>query len=78
MVILTGLLLVGFAIGIVGIIITDSATLEFRAYLLNTIWAGLCLVPASAAVAVGREREQMRARARTDAVVPATLTAGDR
>ncbi|SDD45593.1 UDP-forming cellulose synthase catalytic subunit [Belnapia rosea] len=73
MVVLTGLLLVGLVIGIVGIIITDSSTLEFRAYLLNTIWAALCVIPASAAVAVGREREQMRVRARTDAVVPATL-----
>jgi cellulose synthase (UDP-forming) len=73
MVILTGLLLVGLVIGIVGIIITDSSTLQFRAYLLNTIWAALCVIPASAAVAVGREREQMRVRARTDAVVPATL-----
>ncbi|WP_043360084.1 UDP-forming cellulose synthase catalytic subunit [Belnapia sp. F-4-1] len=74
MVILTGLLLVGLVIGIVGIIITDSSTLQFRAYLLNTIWAALCIIPASAAVAVGREREQMRVRARTDAVVPAVLT----
>ena len=74
MVILTGLLLIGLTIGIVGIIITDSSTLQFRAYLLNTIWAGLCVIPASAAVAVGREREQMRVRARTDAVVPATMT----
>ena len=73
MLIITGLLLAGFSIGIWGIIVTDSSTLEFRAYLLNTIWAGLCLIPASAAVAVGREREQMRIRARAEAEVPATL-----
>jgi cellulose synthase (UDP-forming) len=73
MLILTGLLLIGIVIGIIGISVTDSSTLEYRAYLLNTIWAGLCIIPASASVAVGREREQMRVRARTKAEVPSSL-----
>ena len=72
--ILLVLLSIGFTIGVLGIITTDSDTLEFRAYLLNTVWAGLCLIPLAASVAVGREREQMRNRARVEAVMPGTLT----
>ncbi len=68
---LLGLLLIGFGVGLWGIATTDG--LEFQAYLLNTIWCGMCLVPVSASVAVGREREQSRVRARVEADVPAEL-----
>ena len=64
---------IGFSIGILGIITTDTDTLEFRAYLLNTVWAGLCLIPLAASVAVGREREQMRNRPRVEADLPGAL-----
>ncbi len=75
--ILLVLLGIGFTIGVLGIITTDTDTLEFRAYLLNTVWAGLCLIPLAASVAVGREREQMRNRARVEAVLPGTLVMGN-
>lgn len=75
--ILLVLLSIGFTIGILGIVTTDTDTLEFRAYLLNTVWAGLCLVPLAASVAVGREREQMRGRARVEAELPGTLLLAD-
>ncbi len=72
---LLALLLTGFGIGLYGI--ATTAGLEFQAYLLNTIWCGMCLVPVSAAVAVGREREQSRHRARVGAAVSAELLLPD-
>ena len=69
--ILLALLVVGFCVGIWGVVTTQG--LQFQAYLLNTIWCGMCLIPVSAAVAVGREREQSRLRARVEADVPADL-----
>ncbi|HEV7456274.1 MAG TPA: UDP-forming cellulose synthase catalytic subunit [Roseococcus sp.] len=68
---------IGFVIGLVGYIMAESGSLEARAYLLNTIWAGLALVPLSAGVAVGREREQSRLRARVAAHVPGELVLAD-
>lgn len=73
--VLLALLIMGFAIGVWGISTTTG--LEFQAYLLNTIWCGLCLVPVSAAIAVGREREQSRVRARVEANLPAHLVLPD-
>ena len=75
--ILLVLLGIGFGVGLWGVFTTDTATLEFRAYLLNTIWAGLCLIPLSASVAVGREREQMRSRARVEAELPGAIVLAD-
>ena len=68
---LLAIMLLAFGIGLYGTLTTTGLT--FQAYLLNTIWAGLCLVPTSAAVAVGREREQSRLRARVEAKIPAEL-----
>ncbi|MDB5414598.1 MAG: hypothetical protein JWR10_2933 [Rubritepida sp.] len=67
------LLGIGFAIGIWGICTTDFGSLEGNAYLLNSIWAGMCLIPLAASVAVGREREQSRVRARVEADLPGHL-----
>jgi cellulose synthase (UDP-forming) len=72
---LLALLLTGFAVGLVGVFTSNG--LEFQAYLFNTIWCGMCLVPVSASVAVGREREQSRVRARVEAEVPAELILPD-
>ncbi|MDP3416617.1 MAG: UDP-forming cellulose synthase catalytic subunit [Falsiroseomonas sp.] len=72
-----GMLLVGVSIGIYGLSTTTAGSLEFQAYALNTLWAVLCLVPVSAAVAVGVEREQMRARARIQADIPAEIVLSD-
>jgi cellulose synthase (UDP-forming) len=65
------LLLFGFLLGIHGVLTTQG--LAFQAYLLNTIWCGMCLVPVSASIAVGGEREQTRVWARARAHVPAEL-----
>lgn len=69
--ILLMLLFTGFCIGLFGIATTSG--LAFQAYLLNTIWAGMCLIPLSASIAVGRESEQSRHHARVDARVPCDL-----
>jgi cellulose synthase (UDP-forming) len=73
--VLLALLLTGFMIGLYGVLTTEG--LKFQAYLLNTIWCGMCLVPVSAAVAAGREREQSRSRARVEADVAAELLLPD-
>ena len=73
--VLLAMLLMGFAIGLYGICTSEGLT--FQAYLLNTIWCGMCLVPVSASVAVGREREQSRVRARAEADMAANLHLGD-
>jgi cellulose synthase (UDP-forming) len=75
--IILGLLLIGVCIGLYGLFTTPTASLEFQAYALNTLWAVLCLVPVSAAVAVGVEREQMRARARIQTAIPAEVVLPD-
>ncbi len=71
--ILLFLLTIGFSIGIWGIFTHDMDSLQGRAYLLNTIWAGLVLIPIAGSVAVGREREQSRVRARVEADLPGEL-----
>ncbi|MDB5379871.1 MAG: hypothetical protein JWR00_4317 [Rubritepida sp.] len=63
----------GFLIGLWGTFTSEFGTIEGNAYLLNTIWAGMCLIPLSASVAVGREREQSRVRARVEADLPGYL-----
>ncbi|WP_165585567.1 UDP-forming cellulose synthase catalytic subunit [Roseococcus sp. SYP-B2431] len=63
----------GFLIGLWGSFTSEFGTIEGNAYLLNTIWAGMCLIPLSASVAVGREREQSRVRARVEADLPASI-----
>jgi cellulose synthase (UDP-forming) len=75
--VILGLLLVGVCVGIWGMATTATGSLEFQAYALNTLWAMLCLVPVSAAVAVGVEREQMRARARIQADIPSEIVLAD-
>ncbi|WP_158537308.1 UDP-forming cellulose synthase catalytic subunit [Humitalea rosea] len=75
--ILLGLLSVGFMIGLWGTFSNPVGSLTFQAYLLNTIWAGMALIPVSASIAVGREREQGRNRARAPAEIPAELIQAD-
>ncbi|MGK7868056.1 UDP-forming cellulose synthase catalytic subunit [Falsiroseomonas sp. E2-1-a20] len=75
--VILGMLLIGVSIGIYGLATTATGSLEFQAYALNTLWAVLCLVPVSAAVAVGVEREQMRARARIQADIPSEIVLAD-
>jgi cellulose synthase (UDP-forming) len=75
--ILLAALVTGVCIGLYGTLSTETGSLDFQAYLLNTLWCTLCLVPVSAAVAVGLEREQMRDRARVDVNLPAELILSD-
>ncbi|MBR0649282.1 UDP-forming cellulose synthase catalytic subunit, partial [Roseomonas terrae] len=75
--VLAGLLMAGVGSGIYGVIANPWGSLESQAFLLNGIWATLCLVPTLASVAAGRERRQLRARARVDVELPAVLTLPD-
>ena len=75
--IMAALLGCGLAIGIHGTLTSGSNTLQFQAYLLNSIWAALCLVPLLASIAVGRERAQLRENARVPAILPAVLQLPD-
>ncbi|MFC7735749.1 UDP-forming cellulose synthase catalytic subunit [Roseomonas sp. GCM10028921] len=75
--VLLGALFVGVCLGGYGLMTAEAGSLDFQAYLLNTLWCTLCLVPVSAAVAVGLEREQMRDRARVEVNLPAELILSD-
>jgi cellulose synthase (UDP-forming) len=75
--VLLGLLLIGVGIGVTGMFTSEWGSLQLQAYALNTLWALLCLVPVSAAIAVGVEREQMRARARVRADIPSEILLDD-
>lgn len=66
-------LVLGLVSGVWGILHHPPSSIEFQAYLLNTVWAFFCVFPTLATVAVGRERRQQRAFARVDAVVPAVI-----
>ncbi|MBW6400189.1 UDP-forming cellulose synthase catalytic subunit [Roseomonas sp. HJA6] len=76
-VVLTALLALGVASGIHGVITSPWGSLDSQAFLLNGIWATLCLVPALASVAAGRERRQVRSSARVKAALPAMLVLPD-
>ncbi len=68
-------LVTGVCIGLWGIFTTTGLT--FQAYLLNTIWCAMCIIPVSASIAVGREHRQSRIWARAEANVPAELVLPD-
>ena len=71
--VLAGLLTAGVGAGVHGVATNPWGSLEGQAFLLNGIWALLCLVPTLASVAAGRERRQLRTRARVDVALPAVL-----
>jgi len=71
------LLLAGVGRGLHGILANPVGSLEFQAYLLNGLWAAMCLVPVIAGIAVGRERRQVRVNARTAAKVPVEIVTPD-
>ncbi|MDB5370899.1 MAG: hypothetical protein JWP20_2457, partial [Roseomonas sp.] len=70
-------LVVGLMSGIYGMVFNPPASLEFQANALNTIWVLLSLVTVTAGLAVGRERRQIRERARVAARVPTALVMAD-
>ncbi|MDB5416022.1 MAG: acsAB [Rubritepida sp.] len=74
---LAGALIFGLLLGVYGLAANPPASLEFQAYALNVIWATFCLVTVLAGLAVGRERRQVRERARVSAEVASAVIFGD-
>jgi len=70
-------LIVGLMFGIYGLAANPPASLEFQAYALNLLWATLCLLTVLAGLAVGRERRQVRERARIGAEIGASIILPD-
>ncbi len=70
-------LVIGLLSGIYGLAANPPSSLEFQAYALNLVWATLCLLTVLAGLAVGRERRQVRERARIAANVPAMVRLPD-
>ncbi len=71
--ILAFFLVAGVIRGLVGMVFFKTEALTFQALLLNSIWGFLSLLTVMAALAVGRETRQMRARARVRATVPVNV-----
>ncbi|MDN3568515.1 UDP-forming cellulose synthase catalytic subunit, partial [Paeniroseomonas aquatica] len=70
-------LMAGLAAGLLGLLANAPQSLEFQAYALNLVWATLCLLTVLTGLAVGRERRQVRERARIDAEVPVRILLPD-
>ncbi|TDH59444.1 UDP-forming cellulose synthase catalytic subunit, partial [Dankookia rubra] len=75
--VLAGFLMIGVLWGFVGIITHAPGSLEFQAYALNLFWGTLCLITVLAGLAVGRERRQVRERARVGAEVRGSIRLAD-
>jgi cellulose synthase (UDP-forming) len=75
--ILALVLLAGLLSGLYGLLANPTESLEFQAYALNSVWALICFVVVLAGLAVGRERRQVRERARVRAVLPARIRLPD-
>ena len=76
-VVLGVLLIIGLLSGIHGLATNAVETTQFQANALNTVWVLLSLITVLAGLAVGRERRQVRERARIGAVVAATVVLPD-
>jgi hypothetical protein len=63
-------LILGVIFGIYGLAANPPQSLEFQAFALNLFWGILCLLTVLGGIAVGRERRQVRERARITARVP--------
>jgi cellulose synthase (UDP-forming) len=70
-------LIAGVLSGIYGLSVNPVESLDFQAFALNLIWAVLSFVVVLAGLAVGRERRQVRERARVGAVVAANVVLPD-
>ncbi len=75
--VLAGFLIIGLMFGIYGLAANPPASLEFQAYALNIVWATLTLLTVLAGLAVGRERRQVRERARIGAEIGAAIVLPD-
>lgn len=76
-IICASVVMLGILRGVFGMIFETTTTLEFQALLLNTIWAIISLLILLAALAVGRERQQLRGRARVRVDLPAIVHLAD-
>jgi cellulose synthase (UDP-forming) len=70
-------LIAGVLSGIYGLSTNPVDSLDFQAFALNLLWAVLSFVVVLAGLAVGRERRQVRERARVGAVVAANVVLPD-
>jgi cellulose synthase (UDP-forming) len=70
-------LVAGVLSGIYGLSTNPVESLDFQAFALNMIWAVLSFIVVLAGLAVGRERRQVRERARVGAVVAANVVLAD-
>ena len=70
-------LIAGLLSGIYGLTTNAVDSLDFQAFALNFLWAALSFVVVLAGLAVGRERRQVRERARVGAVVAANVVLAD-
>jgi cellulose synthase (UDP-forming) len=70
-------LVAGVLSGIYGLSTNPVDSLDFQAFALNLAWAMLSFVVLLAGLAVGRERRQVRERARVGAVVAANIVLPD-
>lgn len=68
---------IGIGRGLFGLIFEKTTVIQFQALLLNTIWATISLLILLAALAVGRERQQTRQRARVEVDLPAVVHLAD-
>jgi cellulose synthase (UDP-forming) len=70
-------LIAGLLSGIYGLTTNNYDSLDFQAYALNFLWAMLSFIVVLAGLAVGRERRQVRERARVGAVIAANVVLAD-
>ncbi|MBU8543627.1 MULTISPECIES: UDP-forming cellulose synthase catalytic subunit [Roseomonadaceae] len=70
-------LIAGLLSGIYGLSTNPVESLDFQAFALNFLWATLSFVVVLAGLAVGRERRQVRERARVGAVIAANAVLPD-
>lgn len=70
-------LIAGLLSGIYGLTTNSVDSLDFQAFALNFLWALLSFVVVLAGLAVGRERRQVRERARVGAVIAANVVLAD-
>jgi cellulose synthase (UDP-forming) len=75
--VLGGALVLGLMSGFYGMVANPPSSMEFQANALNSIWVLLSLVTVLAGLAVGRERRQIRERARVAAKVPTVVILAD-
>ncbi|WP_052402519.1 UDP-forming cellulose synthase catalytic subunit [Muricoccus aerilatus] len=75
--VLAVVLVFGLLSGIYGMAANPVDSLEFQAFALNTLWVMLSLLTVLAGLAVGRERRQVRERARVNAIMPVGVVLPD-